>query len=67
MQSAERWNEMRSTVKQCLVIGALVGFFLGLFFYHESNNVLCFILIPVAAVMAAATQFIPAPSDEEEE
>lgn len=57
---------MRSTVKQCLVIGALVGFFLGLFFYHESGNAYCFLLVPVAAVMAAATQFIPSGSNEDE-
>lgn len=56
---------MRSTVKQCLVIGALVGFFLGLFFYHESGNAFCFLLVPVTAVMAAATQFIPSSTEDD--
>ncbi len=49
---------MRPVVKQSLVIGALVGFFLGAFFYHESQNLACFLLIPVAAIMAAAPQFV---------
>lgn len=56
---------MRPVVKQCLVIGALVGFLLGAFFYHASNNPVCFLLIPVAAIMAAAPQFVKSPEDDE--
>ncbi len=56
---------MKPVVKQTLVIGALVGFFLGAFFYHESHNLACFLLIPVAALMAAAPQFVKSSEEDD--
>lgn len=57
---------MRPVVKQSLVIGALVGFFLAAFFYHESHNLACFLLVPVAAIMAAAPQFVKSPDEDDD-
>ncbi len=54
--------------KQGLIIGFVVGLALFAFFYYESQNLACLILIPIAAVMGAAPQFLkPKDLDDEDD
>ncbi len=52
--------------RQALILGLLVGIALFAFFYHESNNLLCLILIPIGAIMGVAPQLLK-PKDYDED
>ncbi|MFT0899776.1 hypothetical protein [Candidatus Methanoprimaticola sp. MG2] len=52
---------------QGLILGFIVGIALFAFFYYESQNLLCLILIPIGAVMGMAPQLLkPKDMDDDE-
>ncbi len=55
---------MKTATKQAIIIGVVVGLALGTFFYSESQNVVSFIFMPIAAVMAAATTIVKTPEED---
>lgn len=56
---------MQPAVKQGLILGLIVGILVSLIFWSLSEgNPISFIIVPVAAVMGAASQMIK-PGDEE--
>ncbi len=50
--------------KQGLILGAIAGAALGVFLFAETGNPWVFLLIPVAAVMGMAPQFLRPPEEE---
>ncbi len=54
---------MKTATKQAIIIGAMMGLALSAFFYSESQNITSFILVPIAAIMAAATTVIKPPEE----
>ncbi len=58
---------MEAKQKQGLIIGLVVGLALFAFFYATTHAPICFILIPVGAVMGIAPQLLkPLPQDEDD-
>ena len=55
---------MQTAVKQGLILGAIVGVFVGAALYAMSDQLMCFILIPITAIMGAAPQLIKPPENE---
>lgn len=59
---------MQTAVKQGLILGAVAGAFLGVAMWLYTGVIGCLLLIPFAAVMGAAPQFLkPADMDEEDD
>lgn len=52
-------------VKVAGILGLVVGVFLGVGFSAFTGNWWCLLLIPVCAVMAAATQYVNPKTPEE--
>ena len=55
---------MQTAVKQGLILGAIVGVFVGAALYAMSDQLMCFILIPITAIMGVAPQLIKPPENE---
>ena len=51
-------------VKQGLLLGAIVGFFLALFMINYSGRWWWIIMVPLVAIMGAAPQYLR-PKDED--
>lgn len=58
---------MQARQFQGLILGFIVGLALFAFFYYETQNMLCLILIPIAAVMGLAPQLLkPRDMDDDD-
>ena len=55
---------MDNGTKQGLIMGAIVGVFIGVALWLYTDVIACLLLIPFTAVMGAAPQMIK-PKDEE--
>ena len=53
-------------VKQGLLLGAIVGLFLALFMIYYSERWFWIVMIPLAAVMGAAPQYLQ-PKDRDDD
>lgn len=57
---------MDPATRQGLILGAIVGVFLAAFFVYYTHNWGSLLLIPVAALMGAAPQYLK-PKDMEDD